>query len=80
MFNFFKKNNPNHQELIWKLKGLHCSSCAMNIDLALEELNGIVKAETNFPKSQTKITIDPKVAKVSEIKSTLKDLGYQVVN
>lgn len=80
MFNFFKKSNPNHQEFTWKLKGLHCSSCAMNIDLALEEINGVVKVKTNYANSQTKLTIDPNLVKTSEIKKTLNDLGYQVVD
>lgn len=80
MFNFFKKSNPNQQEFTWKLKGLHCSSCATNIDLALEEINGIVKVKTNYANSQTKLTIDPNLVKTSEIKKTLNDLGYQVVD
>ena len=80
MFNFFKKSNPNHQEFTWKLKGLHCSSCAMNIDLALEELPGIVKVKTNYANSQTKLIIDPNLVKTSEIIKTLNDLGYHIIS
>ena len=80
MFNFFNKSNPKHQELTWKLKGLHCSSCTMNIDLALEEVKGIIKVKTDYSKSQTKITIDPELVKLSEITKILNDLGYQVVD
>ena len=80
MFNFFKKTNSNHQVLNWKLKGLHCSSCAMNIDLALEDLQGIIKIKTNYASSQTTMTIDPNIVKISEIKAILKELGYSVVD
>ncbi|HCQ31823.1 TPA: heavy metal transporter [Candidatus Collierbacteria bacterium] len=83
MFNFFKpKSNPttSNQELttlVLHLTGLHCSSCAVNIDLALEDLPG-VKAKTNYAKSETKIEFDPSKTTLDQIHFAIRDLGYNV--
>ena len=63
------------KSIILTLKGLHCSSCAVNIDLALEELPS-VESTTSYAKSETKITYDPKQTSLDKIKSTLTEMGY----
>ena len=81
MFNFFKKPTPTstgQESLTLKLTGLHCSSCAVNIDLALEDLPG-VKASTNYAKSETKIEYDPTQTTLDAIHFTIRDLGYSIV-
>ena len=80
MFNFFKKTTPtsaDQESLTLKLTGLHCSSCAVNIDLALEDLPS-VKATTNYAKSQTQVTFDPSRTTLDEIHFTIRDLGYSI--
>ena len=42
-----------------KIEGMHCTSCAMNIDFDLEDLDGIKKAKTSYAKSETEIEFDP---------------------
>ncbi len=90
MFNLFKpKPNPssraesrdltpsNTESLTLKLSGLHCTSCAVDIDLTLEDLPG-VKASTNYAKSETKIEYDPKKTTLDLIRLTIRDLGYTI--
>lgn len=67
------------QIIIFFLSGLHCVSCALNIDNSLEELSGVINAQTSYPKSQTKVEFDPqKITPVKLIK-TIKSLGYNVL-
>ncbi|KKS92089.1 MAG: Heavy metal translocating P-type ATPase [Candidatus Collierbacteria bacterium GW2011_GWB1_44_6] len=83
MFNFLKpKSSPKSdiQKLeseILKLSGLHCTSCAVNIDLALEDLPS-VKAKTNYAKSETKIEYNPGKVTLDEIHFVIRDLGYSI--
>lgn len=55
---------------------MHCVSCAMSIDGALEDTEGVLKSKTNFAKGETEVefkdNVDPNVL-VKEITS----LGYQ---
>ncbi len=60
-----------------KLNGLHCTSCAVNIDLTLEDLPGIQSSNTNYQKSELNITFDPKQTALKKIIKTIEELGYQ---
>lgn len=61
-----------------KLSGLHCTSCALNIDMTLEDLPG-VSSNTSYQKSETEVTFDPKKTDLKSIKKTITDLGYQTL-
>lgn len=80
MFNFFKKKPLDNSltQLSWSLSGLHCTSCAVNIDLTLEDLPGVKSANTNYAKSEVRVTFDPKQVSESTIKSSIEGLGYKV--
>lgn len=59
------------------IKGMHCASCAMDIDGELED-NGVEESKTSYAKSVTEIKFDP--GKISEEKITeiINKLGYSV--
>lgn len=59
-----------------KLSGLHCTSCAVNIDMTLEDLPG-VSSKTSYQKSETEVTFDPAKTDLKSIKKIITDLGYQ---
>jgi hypothetical protein len=44
MFDFFKKKQPQGSQLHLTITGMHCTSCAMNIDGVLEETDGVLTA------------------------------------
>lgn len=62
--------------IILKLEGLHCSSCAINIDLTLEDLNGVQNSDTSYHQSTTTITYDENKISLDQITNTIKSLGY----
>lgn len=64
--------------IILKIKGMHCISCAINIDGELEDSNGIAKAVTNYAKSQTTVEYDSEKINVSKIKKVVEELGYGI--
>lgn len=62
----------------FKITGMHCTSCAMNIEGELEDLRGIIKATVNFPKQITQVEYDETLVTAQQIISTIEKLGYQV--
>ena len=60
-----------------KITGMHCVSCAINIDFELEDLEGVKEATTNYAKQKTVITYDPEVTSVKKIKEVFKKLDYE---
>lgn len=81
MFNFFKKKSAENTKcLSLSLKGLHCSSCAVNIDLSLEDLPGVINSTTNYAKSLASVSYEEKKIEPKTILAEIEKLGYQVEN
>ncbi len=79
MFNIFKKKPIPGKKIIIKLSGLHCSSCAMSIDNALEEVEGVYEASTSYSKAETSVRFDPQKTNLQALKSAIQGAGYQVI-
>lgn len=78
MFNFFKRKSEG-TTITLKLSGLHCSSCSLNIDGELEELNGVISSNTSYARQQSVITYDPNKIDPSKFNDVITGLGYQVL-
>lgn len=59
---------------ILQIKGMHCTSCAMNIDGELEDL-GINNVNTNYAKGETEVEYDESI-NLAQIQETINKLGY----
>lgn len=59
-----------------KIVGMHCSSCAMNIDFDLEDLDGVNSAKTNYARQETEVEFDPEKLQVEKILEQIKKTGY----
>ena len=60
-----------------KIIGMHCTSCAMNIDFDLEDLEGVRKAQTSYAKQETEVEFDETKIKPQEIIAQIKKTGYK---
>ncbi len=63
-------------EITLKIGGMHCASCASNIERALLKTSGVTSASVSFPLEQAKITYDPELVSVSDLKKVIEDVGY----
>lgn len=79
MFNIFKKKN-DEQTVTFKIDGMHCASCAMNIDGELEDTEGVMLATTNYAKSKTVISYDPSKVTQDKLKEVIESLDYKATN
>ncbi len=78
MFNFFQKKQAG-TTITLKLNGLHCSSCSLNIDGELEEMNGVISSNTSYAKQESIITYDPALTDPTHFTIIIEKLGYEVV-
>lgn len=62
---------------VFKINGMHCTSCAISIDGELEDMEGVKEAVTNYAKQQTEVIFDPAKVAEDKIKTIIKDLGYE---
>ncbi len=56
------------------ISGMHCSSCAMNIDFDLEDA-GVISS-TNYAKQITEVEFDEEKISLEEIIEIIKKTGY----
>ena len=59
------------------IRGMHCTSCAMAIDGALEDLRGVEEATTSFARGRTEVTFDPAQTTLETIISVIREEGYE---
>ncbi len=62
-----------------KISGMHCSSCAMNIDFDLEDLKGVKSAKTSYARQLCELEFDEEQIGIEEIKKQVKKTGYQAI-
>lgn len=59
--------------------GMHCTSCAMNIDGELEDTKGISSASTHYARQETIVEYDEEEVSPKKIIEIIKSVGYDAV-
>lgn len=59
-----------------KIDGMHCTSCAMNIDGELEDTEGVKSSTTNYAKQHTEVEFNEEKIDQSKIIEIIKKVGY----
>ncbi len=59
-----------------KIDGMHCTSCAMNIDGELEDTEGVKSSNTNYAKQHTEVEFDEDKISQKKIIEIVKSVGY----
>ncbi|PIS41376.1 MAG: hypothetical protein COT25_03330 [Candidatus Kerfeldbacteria bacterium CG08_land_8_20_14_0_20_42_7] len=74
---FFKKSKVQSGEVaMFQIGGMHCVSCAMNIDGELEDTDGVIESATNYAKQTTEVTYNPSKVGVKDIEALIRKLSY----
>ncbi len=67
------------REITLKISGMHCAACAQNIESALSDLDGVLKASVSFPLEQAKVEFDPSKVDIARIKQAISEAGYTAI-
>lgn len=62
-----------------KIVGMHCTSCAINIDFELEDLDGVKEAKTHYAKQTSEVTYNPDKVSSDQIIAAIQKLEYEAV-
>lgn len=65
------------KKLCLNIEGMHCNSCAINIDFDLEDLGGVIQSRTSYAKSKTEVEYDEKLINEKEIIQEILNTGYK---
>ncbi len=64
------------KKIILKIKGMHCASCAVNIENSLKKEKGVSSANVNFAVNKAYLEFDESGIDSLKIKEKIKKLGY----
>ncbi len=56
---------------------MHCTSCALNIDFDLEDLEGVVSSQTNYAQQKSEVVFDQQKINTAKILSQIEKTGYK---
>lgn len=63
----------------FQIVGMHCSSCAINIDFELEDLEGVKEAKTHYAKQKSQVTFFPDRVTHEQMIAVITKLGYEAI-
>ncbi len=59
--------------------GMHCASCAANVERALKKVDGVQGARVNFMSGKAIVELDPSVASNGALKKAVSNAGYKLL-
>jgi len=64
------------KKLTIPISGMHCASCAMNIERRLKKLKGMNEVNVNYATNRGTVEYDESKVRLDDIKGTIEGLGY----
>ncbi|MBL7502467.1 heavy-metal-associated domain-containing protein [Frankia sp. CNm7] len=61
----------------FRVEGMHCASCALLIDDALEDLPGVRGTQTTLKQGRTTVDLDLSRNSPQDVVKVIEELGYQ---
>jgi Cu+-exporting ATPase len=78
-----ENNSTTHtQKTSLALYGMHCASCASLINMSLNKVKGVKKANVNFASEKATVLFDDRIATQDDLVKAVEKAGYkaQVIN
>lgn len=65
------------KKVVLKINGMHCTSCAIDIDGELEDTEGVVCSNTSYAKQKTEVEFEEDKVNLKNLEDKIKNLGYE---
>ncbi len=62
---------------IYRVEGMHCSNCAMNIESIEDDLPGVRQVSASYQKGRMVVDFDDLQISEEQILAAVKERGYQ---
>lgn len=63
----------------FEIEGMHCPSCALNIERSLSKTKGVLEARINFTTRRGEVIYDAEAVDAETLRGIVEALGYRVV-
>ncbi|CRK55265.1 Heavy metal transport/detoxification protein [Alloactinosynnema sp. L-07] len=62
---------------VFRVEGMHCGSCALLIDDALEDLPGVRSTQTTIKQARSTVELDADRSSPQDVIRVIEELGYR---
>ena len=62
------------------ISGMHCASCAQNLEKSLSNQNGIERASVNFGTESASVEFDDDKISIQQVVNTIKKSGFNIIS
>lgn len=69
-----------NEKVIINISGMHCASCASNIEVSLKKRSGVKYVSINFASNSGYIVYDPDFVRLDDVKAIIEKTGYKVAD
>ena len=69
--------NQSRERIILGITGMHCTSCASNIEDALKKVSGVLRTQVNFALEKAYIEFEPWKLEVKDLIEAIEKSGYK---
>lgn len=59
-----------------RVEGMHCASCSVTVDAAIEKLDGVREAKVSAKEKRARVTYDPARVTPQQMVQAIKDAGF----
>ncbi len=66
-----------NKNIILKIQGMHCVSCATDIEKTLKKKEGVSSINVNFASEKAYLELNPQKISLDRVKKIIQDLGYE---
>jgi len=63
-----------------KISGMHCATCALNIEKSLSGLGEVEGAQVNFGTDTARVEFEPSKVSLEDIENAVRSAGYEIIN
>jgi len=64
----------------YKITGMHCASCAVTTEKALQDVAGVKTAHVNYANNSCEVDFDESITSPAEIETTVANTGYTLLD
>ena len=65
------------QKVKLNIEGMHCGSCAMGIQMLLQNTEGVSNCSASWEGKNAEVEFDDEKVKIEDITKAIADLGYK---
>ncbi|TGC09726.1 heavy metal translocating P-type ATPase [Methanolobus halotolerans] len=71
---------PGHvEDIVFRVSGMTCASCAQNVEKILKKQAGVVSANVNLPMGKAAVSYEPARIGRDQLEEAIESIGYHVV-